>query len=232
MVLSESLKKVKLMIVENMGPVLEDIGEQLLLMAEENAAKGYGGLPYAGGDVSIWEPRAELTKELYELRSRGAFGRPYSQFGMDTGYHRLIDSLRRFGEGNIFEKSGNEVIVGTSFKFAKLLEEGGQAPSSHVGFSIDGTPKKWLVDVFKDEVGVPNDPKDPNFDRLMKEVYRRIDQLWNRLKHPRYLPGRPYLKPALWFMRDKGKHIEIAIKTLETEMRIDLSLEKIRIEKE
>ena len=232
LVLSESLKKIKDMVVDNIMPILEDIAIQVLEMAKDNASQGYYGLPFPDQKTTVWDPRADLTLELYDLRNRSRFGKQYSESGMDTGYHRLIDSLTKFGEKNIFEREDKSIVIGTSFKYAKLLEEGGMVESSHVGFHMNGEPKRWLLEVLALEFGGLPPKTDPNYKEILRKAEDKAEELWNRLRHPRYVPPRPFLRPALWFLRDKGQHITIAIKTLETEMKIDLELSKMKIEKE
>ncbi len=97
--------------------------------------------------------------------------------GLSAGYDRIIESLFPGGLDNIIDFDEDSVEVGTENHLAKLIEEGGlRPPKRHVG---QGRKKSYLPwENILRSYGI--DPDGP------------ID-----------IPPRPYLKPALWHLRDE-----------------------------
>jgi len=171
--------------------VLEDIGEKILDTARDNATHGYWGTDSLRKAGISWQERAEVTKRLYEAKG---YGNPS---GLTTGKDGLINSLHINGEGNIFsvKPDAGYVLVGSKWRYAKLLEEGGyrNASEENLGlkveaFSLNGTtfsPKKWLVEALGETEA--------------KFLAQLMSQEWkNGENGTAYIPPRPFLKPALW----------------------------------
>lgn len=169
------------------GDALEKIGEHILEIAEKNASMGYMGTESLTATGVVWQQREEIARELYNA---AGFGEPP---GLTTGADYLIDSLRRQGNGNIFQVNVDlgSVIVGTKWRHAKLLEEGGfrNVDDQHLGLKFDETgsmiPKQWLIDVLG-----------PDRAEFLAQQLQNI--LENQDMAP-YISARPYLKPALWY---------------------------------
>jgi len=200
--LAEKLQTVINIINDNLTYVVEDVAEETLRMARENARNGYRGIPYGS---ESWSPRDPITKLLYELS-------PYhtpNLSGLDTGAHRLIESLERGSQDNIFDIKGLEVTVGTKFKHAKILEEGGlRRMVPNIGFTPDGAPNRWLRRAIADG-------------RISSE---QVDEIRQRFMTPRMIEPRPFLRPAKYFMRDTGTHVDRAAQSLRKEIEDELRI--------
>ena len=176
--------------------ILEMFGLQILKFAEWNASEGYTSTEYLtkqdGSKDTVFKKRAEVVQRLYNL---AGYGEPS---GLTTGADKLIDSLRPSADNNIFEIRPNneEVIVGTRYEDARVLEDGGmrdlwQWEQTHLGVSIDQKtgklkPAKWLVDA----IG--------SYDA----AWKLIDELFSLIySTDAYIPPRAFLKPALWSVR-------------------------------
>ena len=207
--LSKVITDIENIIEGNLDLCAEDVAEKILEFARENASQGYRGLPYPGGNARNWAPRDPITDLLYELSPYHTPNLP----GLDTGAGRLINSLERHGEDNIFESFGRTVRIGSSFKHAHLLEKGGIRPMEpNIGFTKGGFPNRWLQNAI--EAGwISQD-----------EVWRIREQF----DKPRFIEPRPFLYPAMWHVRDVELHTAICARTLIKELQTDLELEKIR----
>jgi hypothetical protein len=160
---------------------LEDIGERILELAEENARRGYQGTESLSSAGISWEERNEIVQQLYQA---AGYGNPE---GLTTGRDHLINSLRIGDTNNIFTVNPDlgHVILGTNWKFAKLLEEGGfrdpNEPHLGVVVDVDGSmrPAEWLMAA----IGADN-------------AWELVNELADQ---DPYIPPRPFLKPALWY---------------------------------
>lgn len=165
--------------------VLEEVGEKILEIAYENASKGYTGTRALQEAGISWPARIPPVKELYRLRG---YGDPE---GLTTGQDQLIDSLKVGAPDNIFSVNPDlgKISVGTKQKYAKLLEEGGVKIGGHLGMDKDGRPAKWLLEALDAEGS-----EDPYRDaaKLLSEMINYQAQ---------YIKARPFLKPALWYVR-------------------------------
>ena len=200
--LVDKLTGVISIIEDNLTYVSEDVAEELLRMAKENARNGYRGIPYGNEN---WADRDPITKLLYELSPYHTSNLP----GLDTGARRLIESLERGGQDNIFNISGLEVTIGTRFKHAKLLEEGGlRRTAPNIGFTREGNPNRWLSRAIDQG--------------LISEA--EVQQIRQKFMTPRMIEPRPFLRPAKRFMEDSGVHMEKAVQTLRKEIEDELMI--------
>lgn len=191
--------------------ILESLGLQILNFALHNASEGYQSNEYLtkqdGSKDTKYKQRHEIVKRLYTLKGYG------DPSGLTTGQDKLIDSLRPGAADNIFKvkPTAGEVIVGTSFDFARVLEEGGHRALwhwefTHLGVTIDRKtgnirPAKWLVDALGDY----EDAVD-----LIMELLQLIYDTGG------YIPARPFLKPALWSLRYDRESIGELLEALQT----------------
>lgn len=209
--MSDLLADIGDLVADNLSDCAEKIGEKVLDYAKENASRGYSGLPY-GNDA--WAPRSPEVDKLYELSPFHIPNMP----GLDTGARKLVTSLERHGFDNIFIVSGSKgenrvVTVGTGFHHAKLLEEGGMRRAfPNIGFTAEGKPTRWLMQAMIDGL-------------ISSEEVNRIQELWFQ---PTFMPPRPFLKPAMWHIRDVGIHTSICSRTLIRELQTDLSLDRVQ----
>lgn len=189
-------------VLENSDLALESVAELVLSKAKYNASHGYD-------DPSLnWQPRDHLTDMLYSLSPYHQAGLP----GLDTGKHLMIESLERGNEDNIWEKGNNEITIGTKFKHASILENGGHRyttpdwPSVGVGFSEgQAYPRKWLVDA----VGPA-----------------RAWEIVEQIMQGGEIPPRPFMAPAVRKVKDEELHTALFIRKLMREIRDDYRIKK------
>lgn len=201
--------------------VLTDVGTKIINYARENAETGYvsGGIL---SEVGVqWEQRAELTKRLYTLKgydpnSPGLYAARNSMHDNEmeaSSLGRFIESLSIGTDLNIFlvKPDVGIVILGTRFRFARVLEEGGTRFGSHLGIREDWSPTKWLLDALVEVEGLTTD-------EAWTEAFKIRDQLieYGSL---RGIPPRPYLKPALYYVYNQDEAIEIICKLLGNNLK-------------
>lgn len=203
---------------------LEDIGEKILEYALENASEGYVGVPKGktktGGDQAAYKKRESIVEELYMAR----FGRVPE--GLTSGGDHLLNSLQMYDQHNIFEvKAPNKgatpsVTVGTKWIHAKQIEEGTYNAKRgihnlawHLGMSNnpensieDPIPAKWLID----EKGY----------EIAKEM---VDELAELIKKEEKFEPRPFLKPALWYVRFGKEYITMLIDAILYKIQSDIT---------
>lgn len=197
--ISEAIRRIEGLIDNNMDFMLGAVGEEILKRAKSNAAVGYRGLPHSGNQTVMWPDRDDLTKRLYEASPYHDPDRP----GLSTGADKLINSLDRLGDDNIFEVGDKSVEVGSRFKHANILEHGGiRHLWPNIGFREDGQPTRWLTEAFSGE---------------------EIAEIRAIFESPRFIEPRPFLRPALWDVRDKEEHTRIASERLVQEMLYDVA---------
>ena len=165
--------------------VLEEIGEKILEIAHENASKGYTGTRALQEAGITWPSRIPPVQELYRLRG---YGDPE---GLTTGKDQVIDSLRVGGADNIFTVNPDlgKVTVGTRQQYAKVLEEGGTKITGHLGINESGEPAGWLLKALDAEGS-----QDP-----YKDAIKLLSDMLNY--QAQEIKPRPFLKPALWYVR-------------------------------
>lgn len=190
---------------------LQDIGETILKYALENASEGYKALPKgmtAEGQTSeSFKKRKEIVEKLYELRLG------YVPQGLTAGADKLLASLRKGDQDNIFnvktpQDENSYVEVGTKWMYAKLIEEGGINPqrgaedyAKHLGMNEFGEPAKWLIDA----LGGDED-----------QAKKIVDELKQLIKDEKIeFPPRPYLKPALWYVRYQNDWVKMLIDIID-----------------
>jgi hypothetical protein len=204
------LHRVERLMSNNVDLCLEKVGEKVLEYAHENASQGYRSVPYSGNDAIVWPQRDEFTDALYRAS-------PYHQeglTGLTTGRDKLIESLERGGNDNIFETGHREIEVGTRFRHAALLEKGGvRHMTPNIGFTEGGAPRKWLIEAMAAGLISPEE----------------VNEIRSKFSQPRYVPSRPFLWPAIAHLRDNQQHTGICATTLLGEMHIDLSLDRVRV---
>lgn len=189
---------------------LRGTGDEILNLARRNAENGY--------NEGEWEDRSEITKLLYELR-RMTLKDAEDLYdpnnpGLTTGKDVLINSLFPNAEFNIYEihPFADMGRFGTKFIFAELLENGGYGefgPAARImGFNADGSPKGWLIKGLKEKFHLDE-----------KEARQKASEIHDEITADRYIPPRPFLKPALWSVYDEEKDVKLASyemgKTLE-----------------
>ena len=207
--MADLVTEIERIVTRNLDLCAEDIGTDVLDKAHENAKQGYRDVPFSGNQAVSWAPRDPITDILYELSPYHTPNLP----GLDTGAHKLIDSLQRFGIDNIFDANGKVVHVGTKFRHAHLLEKGGTRPwVSTIGFNQYGQPNRWLSQAIRDGL------------ISQEEVWR----IRGELSKPRFIEPRPFLYPAMWHVRDSESHTAICARTILRELQTDLQLDKIR----
>ena len=210
--MSELLRLVGEVVNNNVDLLLEAVGEEILRRAKANAEQGYMSLPFTGDEAITWAKRDRITERLYSLSPYHA---GYSPSGMDTGRRKLIGSLERHGEDNIFDLGIRDIEVGTRFKHASLLEKGGvRKPFPNIGFRSDGSPNRWLVEAL--QAGL-----------ITQE---EINEIRSHLFHPQPMEARPFLRPAMRDMRDNGDHLKMVGEVLEKEIELDIRLHQLRIQ--
>lgn len=208
--LVDYVSRVERIMTGNIDRCLEQVGEKILELAKENASQGYRNVPYTGNQSVVWPHRDEVTDALYRASPYHTAGLP----GLDTGRGKLIESLERGGDDNIFDRGQREINVGTNFRHAAILEKGGiRRMVPNIGFTDEGKPKRWLLGAMAAGLISPE---------MVAGIRAEFEQ-------PRYIPPRPFLTPAMWHLRDTEKHTGIVAVTLLAEMYIDLSLEKVRV---
>ena len=203
--ISEAIRRIGDLIDNNMDFVLGSVGEEILKRAKTNAAEGYRGVRHSGKQTVMWPERTELTRRLYAASPYHDSDKP----GLTTGADKLINSLDRLGDDNIFEMGGKSIEVGSRFKHASILEHGGvRRLWPNIGFRADGTPTRWLTEAFSQE---------------------EIAEIRAIFESPRYIEPRPFLRPALWDVRDKEEHTRIASERLVQEMHYDVENEIVEV---
>lgn len=204
------IHRVERLVSNNIDICLEKVAEKILEYAKENASSGYMGVPHSGNQAVVWPHRDEATDALYRASPYHIEGLP----GLTTGRDKLIESLERGGNDNIFERGHNEIEVGTRFRHAALLEKGGmRRMTPNIGFTESGAPKRWLIEAMAAGLISPEE----------------VSEIREKFMQPRFVPARPFLWPAMAHLRDTGRHTGICVTTLLGEMYVDLSLEKVRV---
>ena len=199
--ISEAIRQVGNLIQNNMDFMLGAVGEEILKRAKDNATVGYRGVPHSGKQTVMWPERDELTRRLYEASPYHDPDNP----GLSTGANKLINSLDRLGEDNIFEMGDKSIEVGSRFKHADILEHGGiRHMWPNIGFRDDGSPTRWLTQSFSEQ---------------------EIAEIRAIFESPRFIEPRPFLRPALWDVRDNEEHTRIVAERLIQEMRYDVENE-------
>jgi hypothetical protein len=199
--ISEAIRRVGDLISNNMDFMLGAVGEEILKRAKTNATVGYRGLPHSGKQTVMWPARDELTRRLYAASPYHDPDNP----GLSTGADKLINSLDRLGDDNIFEMGNRSVEVGSRFRHADILEHGGVRHLwPNIGFRDDGSPTRWLREAFSNE---------------------EIAEIRAIFNTSRYIEPRPFLRPALWDVRDTEEHTRISAERLVQEMRYDVENE-------
>jgi hypothetical protein len=205
------------------GRFLEQIAENVLYHARTIATYGYEH----GGAMFGWEAdsRSEITKTLYRIR-RAYKGHGYDPEdpGLTTGQNVLINSLHPGGQFNIFEihPQSDEAVVGTKFFWASKLEHGGPKDDSHLGFSEGGEPHEWLIQGLmkldsSDEHYI--DEGYPKEERRRMAMIKAMEIFSNLMMSAKYIPARPFLKPALWTVQRDGSIINTAAFELAETLR-------------
>lgn len=206
--LSRVIGDVQKLIEANLDLCIETVAEKALEFARENAETGYQKVEYSGNRTVVWAPRDPVTERLYEIS-------PYhspSVTGLSAGADRLFDSLVRSGVDNIFEKVGLSVKVGTRFEHAHLLEKGGIRPSlPNIGFNDDGSVKMWLLKAV--------------ISGLIS--WNEVSNIRQQIFTPQFMPARPFLYPAMWYMQDTETHTAICSDILLKEMQASLDIGEI-----
>lgn len=198
---------------------LEEIGTKILEYAKENTLTGYTGNAILDAAGVSWDQRAKITKRLYALRgydpnAPGLFTDSTRQIEEsereDSSVGFLVDSLN-IGDGlNVFEVHPDlgVVVVGTRFKHAEVLENGGPKEGGHLGLGKDDwTPAKWLVTALKNEYGEGS----RSDEEAWQEALNIRDEL---LDSSQTLPSRPFLKPALIYVWENENALDIMAKIL------------------
>lgn len=197
---------------------LEVIGEAILKYAFKNASTGYVGSEALDAAGIHWDERDELTEELYRIRYNNV------PEGLTTGANQLLDSLRIGDTFNIFEAKPDvgTVTVGTRWPHAKTLEKGGWKKGPHLGINKTGTaPAEWLIRAIgKKEAW---------------DLFYKISERFIQFATP--IPPRPYLKPALWYVKQKGEAVNALIsifvdnlqRTVDNSERWSLGLDEMEI---
>lgn len=197
---------------------LEFVGEAILKYAFKNASTGYSGSPALDAAGIAWDQRDPLTEKLYNLRYGNILP------GLTTGADQLLDSLRIGDAKNIFEVRSQEgsVTVGTKWKYAKVLEKGGWKTGEHLGVNQYGNgPAEWLVRAVGEEEAW--------------DIYQQIVERFMQSADP--IPARPFLKPALWYVRQTGEVVNALIeifvdnlqRTVDTSERWSMGLDELNI---
>lgn len=203
------LEDVRQRIESNLDLCVEKVAEKTLEFAKENAEMGYDNVPHTGNRGVVWEPRDSITERLYALS-------PYhypSETGLDAGKRKLIGSLERDGDDNIFERTGLEVKIGTGFRHAYLLEKGGIRPAvPNLGFHVSGKPREWLMKAIREG-------------RISRDEVNRI---WDIVSRPQFMPPRPFLFPAMWEMEDNELHTLVCVKELLYQLQYDLETDRVQ----
>ncbi len=214
---------------------LEKVGRRVLEYAKKNAEIGYNagqatyqGQSEHGSSDWSWTQRAEITKKLYKFMGYD----PYAT-GLTTGADMLLNSLVEGNRLNIFDVKPDkgEVTIGTRFFAAKILEEGGYRHpddfGTHLGFVKDDAtgqivPSQRLVWGIQRELGMPGEKGSKGH----KEAIAIAMSLYDELKEVTdaqgvaYIPPRPYLKPALWYVYAEGKYKEIFLMEFDLEFKL------------
>lgn len=206
--LSRVIGDVEKIIEANLDLCVEAVAEKTLEFAKENAETGYQKVEYSGNRTVVWAPRDPVTERLYEIS-------PYhdpSPTGLSAGADRLFDSLTRLGVDNIFERVGLSVRIGTRFEHAHLLEKGGIRPSiPNIGFNEDGSVKRWLLKAAMSGL----------------ISWDEISAIRQQIFTPQFMPARPFLYPAMWYMEDTETHTAICANILLKEMEVSLDINEI-----
>lgn len=201
--MSEILTSIENEIQKILPKALNAVATETLEMAKDNADEGYRGLPYPGRGAGAWAPRDAVTDLLYSLSPWHMEGLP----GLTTGRDQLINSLKKGDRFNIFEVEDNSITIGSRFRYADLLEHGGPRPSDvpPLGFKFGANglmPTRWL-----------RNNASPS----------EIDWILSQVEGTQYIPPRPFLFPAMWFMEDKEWHTGIMAEVLIRELEHRLS---------
>lgn len=201
---------------------LEDVGTKILDYARENVEHGYDGTDVLNAVGVQWQQRAALTQRLYFLR-----GYDPQASGMFTGggligeneeseessVGRFVDSFRIGDNLNVFvvHPDIGVVVIGTRFRYAKVLEDGGAKTGGHLGVRDDWSPAKWLLDALMEKESL-------SAEEAWDEAFKIRDQLVE-LGSLRGIPPRPFLKPALWYVYDQDEALDIICKILGYHLR-------------
>jgi len=208
--MEDIINKTERVIDENMWLCLETVGEKVLEFAHENAENGYHGVRYSGNAPVVWPARDEDTDALYRASPYHTEGLS----GLDTGRRKLLDSLERLGDDNIFDVGHREIDIGTRFRHAAILEKGGiRSMSPNIGFTEGGAPRKWLVEAMAAGLISPE----------------RVNEIREKFMQPRYVPPRPFLLPAVSHIRDTEQHTGIVASIIEKKIQSTLSSDKIKV---
>lgn len=191
---------------------LEDVGEKILEYAKDNAQRGYEGTEAIRQYGKLWQQRADITQRLYRLRGYDPVGS-----GLTTGVafasgdgdenftsaNRLIDSFDIGHALNVFIVNPDLgiVVVGTKFKWARTLEEGGIKTGGHLGIRDDWIPAKWLIEALQIKENL-------SYEEAWQEAFKIRDELVE-LGTMQGIPERPFLKPALYFVKDQDDALDI-----------------------
>lgn len=206
--LSRVIGDIEKLIEANLDLCVETVAEKALEFAKENAETGYQKVEYSGNKTVVWAPRDPATERLYEVS-------PYhspSETGLSAGADRLFDSLTRSGVDNIFDKVGLSVKIGTRFEHAYLLEKGGIRPSiPNIGFNDDGSVKRWLLRAV--------------LSGLIS--WGEVSDIRQQIFIPQFMPARPFLYPAMWYMQDTETHTAICSNILLKEMQASLDIREV-----
>lgn len=190
---------------------LERVGEKILEYAKDNAQRGYEGTEAIRQYGKLWQQRADITQRLYKLRgynptASGLTTGKYAEPGDEESFaaaNRLIDSFDIGHELNVFIVNPDLgiVVVGTKFKWARTLEEGGIKEGGHLGIRDDWLPAKWLVEALQEKENL-------SYEEAWQEAFDIRDELME-LGTMQGIPERPFLKPAIWFVKDEDEALDI-----------------------
>lgn len=193
--------------------ILQQVGSKILDYAKQNVESGYTGTESIDHFDTQWVQRSEITKRLYTLRgynpeAEGMFTRAtVDQDGQESSSLGIfVDSFSIGTNLNIFLVKADVgiVVLGTRFKHAEVLENGGKRTGSHLGFPEDETGQPhiagWLIQALIDVEGYSEDMAELK----AKEIYNEL-QLLSTEK----IPSRPFLKPALYYVQHRHEAIEI-----------------------